>query len=83
MATPSFRNELRGVIRRSLAPEQELPLTGLVRVPNNSMIGYGEICALRRHGKRGFACVVDQFDQLYHLSELSEDSCRQILALVP
>ncbi|MDE5886038.1 MAG: hypothetical protein K2H46_00440 [Muribaculaceae bacterium] len=83
MATPSFRNELRGLIRRSLSPEQELKLSGLVRVPNNSMIGYGDICALYRHGKRGIASVVDQFNNLYYLSELSEDACRQILALVP
>lgn len=84
MATKSFRSLLRSTILSRLNPEEELELVGLVRHPTDTiMVGYGDICALRRHGKRGFASVVDQFDNLFHLSELPESECREILSLIP
>lgn len=84
MAFTPFHSALRSTILSRLNPEEELELIGLVRHHTDTiMLGYGDICALRRHGKSGFASVVDQFDNLYHLSELSEDECREILSLIP
>lgn len=84
MASASAHSALRSVILARLNPEEELELVGLVRHSTDTiMVGYGDICCIRRHGKRGFASVVDQFDNLFHLSELSEDECREILSLIP
>ena len=75
----SFRSALRASIL-SLPIGGERRLTSLVRVPNNSMMGYGNICGVYRHGKNGAARCFDEFNNCYSLSELSEAECQAVLA---
>lgn len=74
-----FRNRLRRIILDALLPGEEQQLKSTVRVGNNSMIGYGDICAVFRQGKRGNARCYDLFGNVYYLSELSEDQCNAII----
>lgn len=83
MATKSFHSALRELILSVLAPGQELRLAGLVRhYTDTIMVGYGDICSIYRHGKRGVACVLDEFDNYFRLSELSEDECHDIMSKI-
>ena len=78
MKTESFRSSLRQFIL-SLPIDGEHRLSSIVRVSNNSMVGYGDICGVCRYGKRGGAYCFDVIDQLYPLSKLSESECKAIL----
>lgn len=75
---PSSRNLLRSrILQLPVFGSQRLSRT--VRVVNNSMLGHGDICEIYRHGKNGAARCVDEFGNMYYLSELSEAVCAEIL----
>lgn len=75
---PSPRNLLRArILQLPLFGEQRL--SHPVRVVNNSMLGYGDICEVYRHGRNGAARCADGFGNAYYLSELSETVCAEIL----
>lgn len=79
----SFHSALRSLVLSRLTPEEELQLTSSVRVENNSMLGYGDIDVVYRHGKNGAVRCADRFNNMYYLSELSEAQCRAILEAIP
>lgn len=79
MARTTFHSALRRAILANLAAGEEMKLSHPVRVSNNSMMGYGDIVGVYRHGKQGAARCFDGFNNAYYLSELTEEQCQEIL----
>lgn len=79
--TQSYRSALRKFIL-SLPLYGEHRLSHTVRVENNSMIGFGNICEVYRHGKNGAARCADEFGNMYILSRLPEAVCAEILSAI-
>nr|DAW70450.1 MAG TPA: hypothetical protein [Caudoviricetes sp.] len=67
----------------SLAPGQEQKLSHRVVVPKpKGWEGQPDlhVVALYRRGANGVACVLDEVDQCWFLSELTDEACAAVLS---